>query len=232
MIQVFYGDDVVSVRASAHNFIDAVCSEDVILRRVSADQFETGMIPTLAESNTLFGGVECIVLDTLSVHEEAFTEMIDALSRMQESSHTFVIIEQKLLAKHVQELKRYAEEMIECKSPAKDFFNVFSLADALARKDKKSLWILLTRAQHAGLAPEEIVGTLFWQLKALRLARVTKSAAEAGLKDFVYSKAKRASQTFTSEELQKLSHDLVTVYHEGHLGTDMRLALERWVLTI
>jgi hypothetical protein len=67
----------------------------------------------------------------------------------------------------------------------------------------------------------------------LRLAERTKSAEEAGQKPFVYSKAKRALSAFKEGELDSISRDLLSIYHDGHLGKrDIDLALERWVLTL
>jgi hypothetical protein len=82
-----------------------------------------------------------------------------------------------------------------------------------------------------GLSAEEIIGTLWWQLKTLRLAMLTKSAEEAGVKDFPYNKAKRALKNFKDGEIETLSLRLLNLYHDGHAGKcDIDLALEEWVL--
>ena len=61
----------------------------------------------------------------------------------------------------------------------------------------------------------------------------TKSAEEAGQKPFVYQKAKRALSKFKSGELEKLSRELLVLYHEGHMGKgDINLTLEKWVLNV
>jgi len=101
----------------------------------------------------------------------------------------------------------------------------------LANKDKKSLWLLFCEAKRNGLSGEEIIGTLWWQLKSLRLAAMTNSASEAGMKDFTYNKAKRALRNFRDGELETLSHSLLLAYHDGHGGIrDIDYALEEWVL--
>jgi len=194
--------------------------------------YQAGELFAAAQGASLFGGVECIVLDTLSENDDASAELLDVLPLLASSPHTFVVIEKKLSADDVKVFSEHADKLTQTKEDAAQRFNAFALADALASKDKKALWMLLLRAQSEGLTPEEIIGTLFWQLKSLRLAKITKTAAEADMKDFPYNKAKRAAAKFSTEELQILSERLLTVYHKGHLGSDIDLTLEKWVLTI
>ena len=232
MLVVFSGNNTVETRSQARAY--SLEEEEVgkSVRAVTSDAYQAGELIASAQSASLFGGVECIVLDTLSENEDAFAELLTALPLLASSPHTFVVIETKLSVDDAKSFAEYAEKMIIIKDGAATRFNAFSLADALASKDKKSLWMLLLRAEAEGLTPEEIIGTLFWQLKSLRLAKITNTAAEADMKDFPYNKAKRAATKFTTAELQALSERLLTVYHKGHLGSDINLTLEQWVLSI
>jgi DNA polymerase III delta subunit len=232
MLVVFSGNNTVDTRAQAREYILREEELGKSARTISSDAYQVGELAAAAQGASLFGGVECIVLDTLSEHEEAFAELLEVVSLLASSPHTFVVIEKKLSAEDAKTFAAHAEKMVQSKDDAVARFNAFALADALATKDKKTLWMLLLRAQSEGLTPEEIIGTLFWQLKSLRLAKITKTAAEADMKDFPYNKAKRAAAKFTTEELQILSERLLTVYHKGHLGSDINLTLEQWVLTI
>jgi hypothetical protein len=73
---------------------------------------------------------------------------------------------------------------------------------------------------------------LWWQLKTLRLAELTQSADEAGVKSFPYDKAKRSLSKFAPGEVVALSESLLRLYHDARAGKrDLILALERWVLT-
>ncbi len=149
------------------------------------------------------------------------------------SPHAFIIIEGPLLADEKRLYQKQATEMFEAKAIARERYNVFTLAESLLKKDKKQLWLQLQEARVAGLSTEEIIGTLWWQLKSLRLAKLTKSAAEAGMKDYPYSKAKRALSVFKEDELEELSASLLAVYHDGHGGVrDIDTALETWVLSL
>jgi len=232
MLVVFSGNNTVETRTQAHVFIAREEETGKAVRTVSGDVYQAGELTAAAQTASLFGGIECIILDTLSDNDEAFTELLAALPLLASSSHLFVVIEQKLNADDVKVFAEYADELTLIKDDTAPRFNAFALADALASKDRKTLWMLLLRAQSEGLTPEEIIGTLFWQLKSLRLAKITKTATEADMKDFPYNKASRAAAKFTIAELEILSERLLTVYHKGHLGSDINLTLEQWVLTI
>ncbi len=232
MLVVFSGNNTVETRSHAREYVLSEEEKGKSVRTVSSDAYQAGELAASAQGASLFGGTECIVLDTLSENEEAFAELFTALPLLASSPHTFVVIEKKLLADAAKVFAEHAEKIVLSKDGAATRFNAFALADALAAKDKKTLWMLLLRAQQEGLTPEEIIGTLFWQLKSLRLAKITTTAADADMKDFPYNKAKRAAAKFTTEELQTLSERLLTVYHKGHLGSDINLTLEQWVLSI
>jgi len=232
MLVVFSGNNTVETRAQARAYILQEEEAGKSVRTIESDVYQAGELFAAAQGASLFGGVECIVLDTLSENDDASAELLDVLPLLASSPHTFVVIEKKLSADDVKVFSEHADKLTQTKEDAAQRFNAFALADALASKDKKALWMLLLRAQSEGLTPEEIIGTLFWQLKSLRLAKITKTAAEADMKDFPYNKAKRAAAKFTTEELQKLTDSLLIVYHKGHLGSDIDLTLEKWVLTI
>ena len=56
---------------------------------------------------------------------------------------------------------------------------------------------------------------------------------EAGQQPFVYDKAKRALSKYKQGELTALSHELILLYHKGHMGMcTLPHALEAWVLKL
>ena len=172
------------------------------------------------------------MVDTPSANADLAEEVSESLAAMAESPNTFIVLEGTLLAAAKKKYAKHAAMMEEFTAEKAERFNTFAMADALAQKDRRQLWMLLHDARQAGLAAEEIIGMLWWQLKALRLAEVTESASEAGMKDFPYNKAKRALQKFSTGEVAQLSHSLLDLYHDGHAGVrDIDLALEEWVLS-
>lgn len=233
MIQVFFGSNLVEARDKADSFLASFRSQGIKIERLSDENFVPGILEDYAGGASLFGEEQVVVVDTPSSKKEFEAAVKIALPLLAESANTFVIIEGSLLAVDRKRLEKYATEITECAAQKGERFNAFSLADALAARDKKTLWLLLQTARTNGFSDEEIIGTLWWQLKTMRLVGMSDSAEEAGLKPFVYQKARRTLSKFTTKDLSELSAKLLTLYHEGHNGTrELDLALERWVLTL
>lgn len=233
MLHVFYGNGTVAVRQKAFDFVADAQMQGFKLERIEVENYVLGMCSAIARSMSLFGDKTVYLLDTPSGDMVFNTEVHDALLLFKESTNAFVIIEQKLLAPEKKVFLKFAETIEEVTSETQERFNVFKMADSLSQKDKKTLWLQLQEAKGAGLSSEEIIGTLWWQLKTLRLAKITKNAEDASMKEYPYSKAKRALSNFKERELETLSHSLLRVYHDGHQGKKVtELSLEKWTLTI
>lgn len=233
MLAVFFGNDTIKVRQKAYDYAESKKDDGMEIVGVDADNYEAGFLAASAMGNSLFGGSSLYVIDTPSENETLLTEVTAGLEEMAASNNIFVIIEGALLAADKKVFAREATVMEEYKKTADTKFNNFALADALAKRDKKLLWLLLAEARLAGAKDEEIIGILWWQLKTMRLASLTTSAAAAGLKDYPYDKAKRALAKFAPGEVEKISHDLLQILHDSRLGkVDLDIALERFVLSI
>lgn len=233
MLAVFFGNDTIKVRQKAYNYAESKKEDGMEMVGISADKYESGFLLASAMGNSLFGGSTLYVIDTPSEDETLQAEVTDALDQMAASNNIFVIIEGTLLAADKKVFARAASVMDEYKKTADAKFNNFALADALAKRDKKLLWLLLAEARLTGAKDEEVIGILWWQLKTMRLAKLASSAAAAGLKDYPYDKAKRALAKFAPGEVEKISHHLIQVLHDSRLGkVDLDIALERFVLSI
>lgn len=213
-------------------FLVANQSSDDTVTTIDAASFTSGQIADALGAQSLFGGAEWFVLDTPSANPEFLEETYHSLKELSESPNTFVIMEGSLLAPAKKAYAKYAQSSEEFTATKPERFNTFAMADALASKDRRQLWVLLQAAKADGQSAEEIIGILWWQLKALRLAAITSSASEAGMKDFPYNKAKRSLSKFAPEDVTRLSQSLLELYHDGHGGVrDIDLALETWVLS-
>tara|TARA_B100002051_G_scaffold276694_1_gene326990 strand:+ start:35884 stop:36585 length:702 start_codon:yes stop_codon:yes gene_type:complete len=233
MYVVFYGNDRTGVRNNASSYINKNLPEGATLTTIEGKSYEPGQITDALGATSLFGGVEWFVLDTPSDNSDCNEEVKGALKEMAESINTFVILEGALLAPAKKSYSKYAADTSESKQDAIERLNVFGAAEALAAKDRRSLWLAIADLRREGVPPEELIGILWWQLKSLRLAKQTSSAAEAGMKDFPYNKAKRALAKFTDGEVERLSQSLLELYHDGHAGVkEIDLALEEWCLKI
>ncbi len=95
--------------------------------------------------------------------------------------------------------------------------STFALTDAYVKGDRKQTWVLYREFIESGASAEELHGILSWQVRALVLASKTKSATEAGLKPFVYTKAKSAL-TRMNVHPEEISRELVSLYHRSRMG--------------
>lgn len=230
MLAVFFGTDRTSVRDAAKAYTDKAGEAVTAL---DESTYISGQIGSSVGATSLFGGSEVFLLDTPSSDDDFYSEVLEHLSDMANSENTFVVMEAALLADPKKKYGKHASVIEEFTAAKAERFNSFAIADALARKDKKQMWVLLQQAKLAGLREEEIIGMLWWQLKALRLAARTSSPEEAGMKDFPYKKAKQSLSKFETGEVDRLSRSLLELYHHGHQGLrDLDVALEEWVLTV
>ncbi len=233
MLHLIYGNDIITVRQKAHEFISVQEKKGVKMERIEVENYSEGIFADIVGATSLFGEKILYVIDTPSGKTEIYDDVMTHLEALASSENTFLIIEEALLASQKKKFQKYTQNIDEYKKKADERFNPFGMADCLIRKDKKNLWLQFQQAKQAGLTAEEIVGTLWWQLKSLRLAKLTQSAPESGMKNFTYNKSKQALRTFKEGEIESLSKSLLAVYHDGHLGkVDINIALEHWILTI
>lgn len=234
MLELYFGTDTTAVRGAAMAAVARLVSTGARLERLEPERWSVGTLAEIIGSTSLFGEVTVYVVDTPSSDEVWNSVLVKALKELAVSANPVVVIEGGLLAAEKKRYEAVAARMEEFQKVATDTrFDPFILAEALITKDKKTLWILLQKAFASGLSAEEIIGTLWWQLKTIRLTMVTKTAAEAGVKDYPYNKAKRALTVYKPEDIVLVSRRLLTVYHEGHAGIkDISIGLEEWVLSL
>jgi hypothetical protein len=182
------------------------------------------------------------VLDHLLDNDEIAPVLLEQIEVIAASPNIFIVLEGKLDKDTLKKVKKHAEKIQEFEESAtqkaatarsKGRFNVFSLAEAMGKRDRKNLWVLYRRALLENISPEEIHGTLFWQAKSIALARQAKSAKEAGMKDFPFSRAKTYANNFSEQESGDLLSRLIHMSHDSRRGlSDISLALEELALTI
>lgn len=232
MLVVYFGTDRKQCRSAADAYIKKQ-GDGVTINTIDDRSYTEGSLENAVGAESLFGNKELYVLDTPSRTAEFEAAVKDKLEEIAESSNTFIVIEGALLAPAKKRYAKHAEIFEEFSADKAERFNTFALADALAKRDRRTLWLLLQEARSLGFSDEELIGILWWQLKALRLANITTNATEAGMKDYPYQKAKRSLQAFAAGDIDRLSHTLLKLYHEGHAGIrELDTALEKWILTV
>lgn len=88
----------------------------------------------------------------------------------------------------------------------------------------------MQKALKEGIVAEEILNILIWQTKNLLFVTRGDDMKSTGLSPFVYNKSKSYAKNFKSEELENISRELVTMFHESHLGLELEPNLEKFLL--
>ncbi len=224
MLYVTVGNDFEKIKQVVDKHVGTL--ERVLF---SSDDLMYDLIDSHISSSGLFNEPQAIIIkESLTEHADF---IINRAESMNQSTNTFIIIEPKILKKERTKLEKYAKSYDEYVGTEKKVQDggLFKLADLLAQKNKKNLWLAFRQAIEDGKQPEEIHGILWWQVKTLLLIQM--SDANPGLHPFVFGKNKKAAENFSKLELSDLSKNLVNIYHKARMGeVDMELGLERFIL--
>ena len=236
MLYVIHGTDVDTAREKARALFAALREKkpDASAGEINTETVSADKIEELTQTQGLFENKQIIFMDRTLESKDVRDVILDKIEAIAESPNIFIMFEGKLTKEALKKLEKRAEKVTEYElddAPKKPAESLFPMADALANRDKKSLWIMLRKALDDDAAPEEIHGILFWQAKSLALAAKTASAVEAGLNPFVFGKAKRAAANWKPGEIDALLTNLVSMYHKAHRGqVDFSIELEKLAL--
>lgn len=170
------------------------------------------MLLDYAMERSLFGESTTVVFENI-LKKEDISLSPDELSKLKDSKTVVVFLEEKLLAVDSKKYIKYAtiedfSTQIVKQAPK---MNMFSIADAFARRDKINTWILYRDAVTLGAQPEEISGIIFWKIKNMVL---------------------NGTKSFSQDELKSQSSELVSLYHKAHRGeSDFVIGLEQFILS-
>ena len=236
MLHIIYGKDREKGRSRFREIrseLGAVYGEE---HTILPGEISSEILHLAAASQGLFGNKSLYLFDCVFDKKVEQEILLAHANELNLSPNSFLVFEPELdkkIAEGIIETKAKAEEFSPRKIDTHPEFNIFSLGDALGKRNKKELWILYQEALGAGLSSEEISGTLFWTVKNIALMKNTKVGEDAGLSPFVAKKSRAFTKNFTVEEIKNLSHSLVTIYHEDHRGGEpMEIALERFILSL
>jgi DNA polymerase III delta subunit len=238
MLYVIYGTDTDKAREKAGMLRDALQKKkpDASLFTLSADEVSAEKLDELSSGQGLFENKYIVFADKILENKDIQATVFEKLAAIKDSPNVFIMLEGKLLKEAQKKLEKHAEKMEAhdlSDKPQKESGEIFALADALGRRDKKSLWVLYRKAIDNDAVPEEIHGILWWQVKSIMLAKTGLSPAETGLNPYVYSKAKGFAANFTDEEIEGVLSSLIRMYHDAHRGkADFEIALEKFALDL
>ncbi|HEY4517307.1 MAG TPA: hypothetical protein VJI74_00240 [Candidatus Paceibacterota bacterium] len=240
MLYFIHGTNAVAARKKLHAILDRALEKapGTPVAMFHAETLVPEEIGALVAEQGLFTGNSAVVFDNVLGVEEVLLRVLGLLSEMKESRNLLLFLEAEPDAKVVSAFTKAGAEVHYTPAIATGpIFNVFSLTDAFGRRDKKKLWIEYRKALAKEGSDDSFLlymnSMLFWQVKTMLLALLSKTAAESGLKPFSYQKARTFLKNYSREELEELSGKLVRLPHDAHRGlVDMEVGLERLVLSI
>jgi hypothetical protein len=210
MLYFFSGTDRDKVRAEMQKEIARAGKVAETVRVTDAhtpSDFHAAM-----QGGGMFGGLRVVVFQSVLQNEEMAPALLEALEMLKVASESFMLYEEKVDAATRKKIEKYAEKSVRFDSAKKERDNqMFELANALQRGDKKKLWVEYMHELAKGTAPEALHGILFWAAKQQFL----KSNGEA----------KRHAESLVIA-LTELPHQ------SRRKGIDMEYALERFVLSV
>ena len=224
MIYFFYGKNTDKSRMKARDLIDSLRKKkpDASFFKFDTESFDNAKMQEYIGGQGLFSNKYIVFLDRLCEDKEIKEQFIEKLKEIKESENIFIILEGKIDKVTAGKLEKRSEKFInsdltekeiEEKDNKKEELNIFEIANALARRNKKEIWMIYRQLIDSGKVPEEIHGVLFWKAKTMLLA------------DSVYN--------WKKEELLKFIDDLITIYHEARRGNgEIEIGVERLVLGV
>ncbi len=208
MIYILSGNDT----KKKNNFLKKLYEDNVVPIFASSNDLSKELLLEQAQSNSLFGEKNIVILDSL-INEGNIDLSAEDLSILKDSETIFAFLEEKLLVADVKKYKKFAtiEDFSSAVTKKIPKVNVFGIADKFSLKDKIGTWVLYREAISSGIAPEEISGILFWKVKTMLLNK---------------------NKIFKTEELKMYSSKLVSLYHKAHRGeVDFSIGLEQFILS-
>jgi len=221
MLYVFHGSDVVRSVKKAKSLAASLMAKrpDAAFEQINADSFSRDILQSHLGGQGLFSQRYIIFLDRLTENEIGFDALVEFSQPLNESANVFIVVEGVIKVELRKAFEKHASKIVVTEEKGKSFrpaADVFALADAVAAKNSFKAWSLFRESIDNGIAPENILGTLFWKIKSVLLA----------------AQARKISSNYSQQELKNLLQKLVRTYHEGHRGTiDMEMELEKMMLS-
>lgn len=248
MIYFYYGTDTEKAGKKARITIDSSLKKrsEASLIKISDEKVTQEKIEELVGTQALFYNKYLVYFYRILDDKENKEIIIKNVKKLAESENIFIFAEGKTDKKSLEKIEKVAEKVENFEKSEKaltkkqalalrgEKIDFFEFADALGRRDKKSLWVLYQDALAEQVPAEEVHGIFFWQIKSMLLTKKCKTPSEANMKPYPFQKAREYAGNYKKEgELENLASGLVFMYHEAHRGNiDFFVALEKFILEL
>ena len=205
MLYLLHGTDINKKQKERIKILDLLSKKFTNTEKVSFGDvvFDITNIESLISSQGLFGKRFLVSFDSVLENENIADVLLERLLQMSESENIFIFSENKILKEILKKFEKTGAEIQEfplLKKTEKE--NVFAIANALERKNKKEIWIIFNKLTNSGIPSEKILGILFWKTKDMILRRNLLAGG----------------QKFSEAKLKSLSSQFLSAYHDGHGG--------------
>ncbi len=247
MIYFYYGTDAESARKKAQVTIDSllVKKPDATLIRMGEEDISENKIQELVGGQALFAQKYIVYFNNTFDNKENKEVVLKNIKDIAKSENIFIFAEGKMDKVGFTKIEKVAEKVQEFTKAEKTLnkkeklalrgekIDFFEFTEALGKRDKKGLWVLYQDALAEQVPAEEVHGIFFWEIKSMLLAKKSKTAAEAGMNPYPFQKVKEHLRNYKDGELENISSNLVSMYHEAHRGNiDFYIALEKFILEL
>lgn len=247
MIYFYYGIDSESARKKAQVTVDSLISKkpDATVIKIGEEDLSENRISELTGGQSLFAQKYIVYFHDTFANKENKENILKNIKEIAKSENIFIFAEGKIDKAGLTKIEKVAEKVQEFIKSEKSLnkkeklaligekIDFFEFADALGRRDKKGLWVLYQDALAEQVPAEEVHGIFFWEVKSMLLAKKCKTAEESGMKPYPFQKSREHARNYKDGELEKISGDLISMYHEAHSGNiDFHVALEKLILTL
>lgn len=239
MIYLFYGIDEIKSRDKYNALINSLLAKnsEASLFRLNRENLQINNLEELTKGQGLFYQKFVVACDNLlgpgGEEAELIAPYLEAISR---SDNIFIFLENHLQGDNLEKLKSLSAKVQEFASVVVDNkpnFNIFSFTDAFSARNRSRAWTLYHEALAEGFSSEDILWKLFWITDNMLIVKKTKDEKKIKMNPYPLTKTKIAVSKFSTEELEKLSASLITLYHENYLGTDeFDFKLEKIILSV
>lgn len=158
MLYVLCGTDETQARAKAQALVAGLRAKAPAAEYIRITDGDPVSMDELLSTQGLFKSNYIVLFDGVAPEE--------GLAEMRESTHIFVVLTHIPSAALREGANKVSEYSL--KRPIATY-NTFSVAHALKQRDAQALFTALAEARLSGVAPEALVGMLFWAAKSTLL---------------------------------------------------------------
>ncbi len=229
MLNLIYGSEYKKVKAEADKLAaDFLKSHPgSTMEKHTGESINAGDLEYRAMGSFLFGGEAIyIVQDFLDNYEEEFLKIAP---RLAGSKNLFIFCEDSILKDTEKSVTFSGGKILAVKSDSKERDNPFAVTDALLERDKKTAWKLYRQEIEKGEDANAILGRFLWAMKTLNIIKKNEkeNALTLGISPFVFSKTKKAANSWSLPEAQSFYTDLL---FGMPMGGEMEYHVEKLIL--